>query len=153
MAKCCVLMNRSIWNLTQELRITIDSSEQPEEKTCRFLLLRVRTWKVPASWSERFEDYLYGRDIRWQLKVSRCCVAVAPRFNDRITIRQWQFGRSENEETVNVAMFRRKLGDLHGVSTRRTRMDAEGGSAAQPSIRTKMESVGLGCFVVVIVAT
>lgn len=46
------------------VRITIDSSEQPEEKTMSFLDTAASlNLEGPSDWSERFEDYLYGRDI------------------------------------------------------------------------------------------
>jgi hypothetical protein len=46
------------------VRITIDSSEQPEAKTMSFLDTAASlNLEGPSDWSERFEDYLYGRDI------------------------------------------------------------------------------------------
>ena len=45
------------------VRITIDPSEQPEEKTMSFLDTAASlNLEGPSDWSERFEDYLYGRD-------------------------------------------------------------------------------------------
>ena len=45
------------------VRITIDSSEQREEKTMSFLDTAASlNLEGPSDWSERFEDYLYGRD-------------------------------------------------------------------------------------------
>jgi hypothetical protein len=45
------------------VRITIEASEPPAEKTLSFLDTAASlNLEGPSDWSERFEDYLYGRD-------------------------------------------------------------------------------------------
>lgn len=46
-----------------KVRITIEASEAPVEKTLSFLDTAASlNLDGPSDWSERFEEYLYGRD-------------------------------------------------------------------------------------------
>jgi predicted DNA-binding antitoxin AbrB/MazE fold protein len=46
-----------------KVRITIEASEPPAEKTLSFLdTAAALNLEGPSDWSERFEEYLYGRD-------------------------------------------------------------------------------------------
>ena len=46
-----------------KVRITIEASEPPAEKTLSFLDTAASlNLEGPSDWSERFEEYLYGRD-------------------------------------------------------------------------------------------
>ena len=46
-----------------KVRITIEASEPQPEKTLSFLDTAASlNLEGPADWSERFEEYLYGRD-------------------------------------------------------------------------------------------
>jgi len=46
-----------------KVRITIEASEPLEEKTLSFLDVAASlNLEGPSDWSERFEEYLYGRD-------------------------------------------------------------------------------------------
>ena len=46
-----------------KVRITIEASEPPAKKTLSFLDTAASlNLEGPADWSERFEEYLYGRD-------------------------------------------------------------------------------------------
>lgn len=46
-----------------KVRITIEASQPPAEKTLSFLDTAASlNLEGPSDWSERFEEYLYGRD-------------------------------------------------------------------------------------------